>query len=152
MFARRFAGAIGLAVSLLFAAVAHAPANAGEINAANGVAISGYDPVAYFREGKPVKGAAQFAHRHKDATFHFASAANRDSFAASPEKYAPQYGGFCAYGTSRGYKAPIDPAAFTVVKGKLYLNYSVDVQQTWRKDIPGYVAKADGHWPTVRTQ
>ncbi len=150
---QKYFAAIGGFVAVLALALSTAqPSHAGEINAQNGIAIAGHDPVAYFSEKKPVKGAARFTHTHKDATFRFASAENRDAFAANPEKYAPQYGGFCAYGTSRGYKAPIDPAAFTVVKGKLYLNYSADVQQTWRKDIPGYVGKADKAWPDVKTQ
>ena len=140
--------AIAAAAFLAFAA----PGLAGEINAQNGIAIDGHDPVAYFRDGKPVPGAPQFTHRYKDATYRFASARNRDAFAENPEKYAPQYGGFCAYGTSRGYKAPVDPAAFTIVGGKLYLNYSADVQKTWRKDISGYVAKADKAWPSVKAQ
>lgn len=142
----------GLLAILAFVFVIPAPSLAGEINAADGVAIAGHDPVAYFRESKPVKGSPRITYRYKDATFHFTSAQNRDAFAADPEKYAPQYGGYCAYGTSRGYKAPIDPAAFTVRNGKLYLNYSPDVQTTWRKDIPGYVAKADKAWPAVKTQ
>jgi hypothetical protein len=77
------------------------------------------------------------------------SAANRDAFAADPARFAPAYGGFCAYGTSRGYKVSTAPEAFDLVDGRLYLNHSVAVQATWRKDRPGYIAAADAAWPTL---
>lgn len=93
---------------------------AGEINTSEGVAISGYDAVAYFTEEKPVKGNKAYSVTYKDAIFLFSSTENRDVFQASPEKYLPQYGGYCAYGTASGYKAPIDPHAFTLDGGKLY--------------------------------
>lgn len=128
-------------MAAVFAAAFWAPAHAGEVNVAKGSAIQGYDPVAYFTDGKPVRGKADYAATYKGAEYRFASAKNRDAFAASPETYAPEYGGWCAYGMSKGYKAPIDPAAFTIIKNKLYLNYSKSVQSEWRKDVPGYVAK-----------
>ena len=107
---------------------------AGRINSDdNGVAIKGYDPVAYFTEGAPVEGSEDFTAMHDGATYHFASAANRDAFLADPEKYAPQYGGFCAYAVAQGATAPIDPEAFTVLDEKLYLNYSDHVRAQWRK-------------------
>jgi hypothetical protein len=84
--------------------------------------------------------------------FHFATQANRDAFAADPARYAPQYNGFCAFGVAGGYKAAIDPAAFTVVDNKLYLNYNKDVQKKWSADIPGFVAKAEKNWPKVAAQ
>ena len=118
----------------------------------DGVALRGYDPVAYFTENKPVKGSPAYQVAHKGSTFHFASQANRDLFKADPARYAPQYDGFCAYGTAAGYKAAIDPAAYSIVDGKLYLNYNADIQKKWRADIPGYIAKADKNWPTVVTQ
>jgi YHS domain-containing protein len=118
-----------------------------EVFSDSGAAIRGYDPVAYFTSGKPVKGSKEFTTRWRGATWHFASAENRDRFAAAPEKYAPQYGGYCAYGVSQGYTVSIDPAAWTVVDGKLYLNYSTSVRRTWEKDIPGYIRKADVNWP-----
>lgn len=129
-----------------------AQAVAGEINATDGVAISGYDAVAYFRQEKPVEGSKAYSVTYKGALFFFASADNRDAFQADPEKYAPQYGGYCAYGTASGYKAPIDPAAFTIAGGKLYLNYDTKVQQSWRQDMPDYIRKADDNWPVVKTQ
>lgn len=118
----------------------------------NNLAIDGYDPVAYFTERKPVKGSPEFRSDFQGSTFQFASAAHRDTFAADPAKYAPQYGGFCAYGVAKGSKAAIDPAAFTVVGNKLYLNYSETVHVQWLSDIPGYVEKADTNWPEVRKQ
>jgi YHS domain-containing protein len=116
----------------------------------NGLAIDGYDPVAYATEKKPVKGSPEFRADYHGATFQFASAAHRDTFAANPEKYAPQYGGYCAYGMAKGYKAAIDPAAFTVVGDKLYLNYSETVRSQWLSDVPGYIRRADANWPDVK--
>jgi len=120
-----------------------------EIYADRGGAIRGYDAVAYFAEGRPVKGSAQFSHRWRDATWYFANAANRDAFSAAPEKYAPQYGGYCAYGVANGYAVSIDPEAWSIVDGKLYLNYSLSVRESWRKDIAGFIRKADANWPGV---
>jgi YHS domain-containing protein len=118
----------------------------------DGVALRGYDPVAYFKEAKAVKGSVEHTAQYQGSTFHFSSKANRDAFAADPATYAPQYGGFCAFGTAGGYKAAIDPSAFAVVDGKLYLNYNRDVQRKWSGDVPGYVRKADANWPAVRSQ
>ena len=112
-------------------------------------AIRGYDPVAYFDQRGPVKGSQQFSHPWRGATWYFASAENRDKFAAEPERYAPRYGGYCAYAVSQGYTADIDPSAWSVVDGRLYLNYSLGVRERWRKDIPGYIRKADENWPAV---
>ena len=112
-------------------------------------AIRGYDPLAYFDQKGPVKGSKQFSHPWRGATWYFASAENRDKFAAAPEKYAPQYGGYCAYGVAQGSAPAIDPAAWSVVDGRLYLNYSLGVRERWRKDIPGYIRKADENWPAV---
>jgi YHS domain-containing protein len=109
-------------------------------------AIRGYDPVAYHVENRPVKGRAEFSHHWNGANWRFASAANRDLFAVDPARYAPQYGGYCAFGTSRGYKVSTDPDAFAIVDGKLYLNYSKPVQTTWNRDRPGYIATADRNW------
>ena len=130
---------------LLFAGAAGA--QKAEVYSDSAGAIKGYDPVAYFSEGRPVKGSAQFAHEWKGATWRFASAANRDRFAAEPEKYAPQYGGYCAYGVASGYAVAVDPAAWSVVEGKLYLNYSLGVRERWKSDVPGYIRKADENWP-----
>lgn len=115
-------------------------------------AIRGYDPVAYHVEGKPVPGKPDITFVWQDAEWHFANTANRDTFAANPEKYAPRYGGFCAFGTSRGYKVSTQPEAFTIVDGALYLNYNRDVQKTWDKDRPGYIEKADANWVTLEDE
>jgi hypothetical protein len=114
-----------------------------------GVAIEGYDVTAYFQQGRPVKGSDKFTHSWSGATWQFASAAGRDAFAAAPEMYAPQFGGYCAYAVSEGYTATIDPQAWKIVDGRLYLNYSKAVKATWEKDIPGRIAKAERNWPSL---
>jgi hypothetical protein len=86
------------------------------------------------------------------AQWRFASAANRDAFSADPGKYAPQYGGYCAWAVSQGYTAEIDPDAWRVESGKLYLNYSKSVQATWAKDVPGNIAKGDRNWPELKAK
>lgn len=113
------------------------------------VAIEGTDPVAYFTEQKAVKGSSAYGHRWKGAQWRFKNAANRDLFSAQPEKYAPQFGGYCAWAVSQGYTAGIDPEAWTVHQGKLYLNYSKGVRADWAKDIPGNIEKANKNWPKV---
>jgi len=115
----------------------------------SGQAIRGYDPVAYFTDHKPVKGSDQFTYSWMGATWKFSSAGHRDEFLKDPEHYAPQYGGYCSYAVSQGHTAPIDPEAWHIVDGKLYLNYSKGVQATWQKDIQGYIQKANGNWPAL---
>ncbi|WP_144184323.1 YHS domain-containing (seleno)protein [Elioraea rosea] len=117
--------------------------------AEDGVAVRGTDVVAYFREGRPIAGRREFTHAWRGATWRFASAENRDAFAAEPERYAPAYGGFCAWAVAQGYTAPIDPRAWRIVEGRLYLNYNAQVQRDWERDIPGNVAKADTNWPRL---
>ncbi|KAA3629851.1 MAG: YHS domain-containing protein [Proteobacteria bacterium] len=112
-------------------------------------AIRGYDPVAYFAQGKPVKGDPRFSLEYQGATWRFASAENRDRFAAEPGRYAPQYGGYCAWAVSQGYTASVVPDAWRIVNNKLYLNYSTGVQRRWSQDVPGNIAKADANWPAV---
>jgi YHS domain-containing protein len=139
-----------LVVVLLAAGTAGlAAAEKPAVFASEGAAIRGYDPVAYFTAGKPVKGSPQFTLQWNGATWHFASAANRDAFRAEPAKYAPQYGGYCAYGAAQGYAVQTDPAAWRIVDGKLYLNYNAAVQSRWVQDIPGYIKAADKNWPHV---
>lgn len=111
-----------------------------------GVAILGYDSVAYFVDGKPVKGDPAYSAEYKGATWHFANAENRDRFAAAPETYAPAYGGYCAYGMAKGGKVPIDPNAWKVVDGTLYLNVNEKIQGWWEADIPGFIQQADATW------
>ena len=119
------------------------------VDAEDGVAVDGTDVVAYFTEGRPVAGKAAFSHDWNGATWWFSSAANRDAFAANPEAYAPQYGGYCAYAVSEGYTASTTPKAWRVEDGKLYLNYSRRVQRIWERDIPGRITRADANWPAV---
>lgn len=138
---------IPLAAAILLVA---GHAFAGEFFEKDGFALRGYDPVAYFTQGRPVKGSSQYTAQYQGSTFEFASQANRDAFAADPAHYAPQYGGYCAYGAAVKQKAAIDPSVFTVVDGKLYLNYNRDVQKLWSADVPGNIVKADANWPEVR--
>lgn len=114
-----------------------------------GKAIKGYDPVAYFTDGGPRKGDKQFTHEWKGATWFFASAAHRDAFAKEPEKYAPQYGGYCAWAVSQNSTADIDPDAWKMVNGKLYLNYDKDIQAKWERERDGNIRKADANWPKL---
>ena len=114
-----------------------------------GVAINGYDPVGYFSQSKAVIGSSKFSSKWNGTTWHFASAANRDKFAASPAKFAPQYGGYCAYAVSYGSTAKTEPEDFSIVKGKLYLNYSTSVKAIWQGNIPGHIAKANKNWSNV---
>ena len=140
---------ITLVTFALFCLTTVAHAGKTEVFSTKAGAIRGYDTVAYFTEGKAVKGKPQFTHEWKGAKWRFASAENRDLFKADPEKYAPQYGGYCAYAVSKGYTASTDPEAWTIHKGKLYLNYSKSVMATWRKDKDGRITKADKNWPAV---
>lgn len=109
-------------------------------------AIRGYDPVAYFTEERPVKGSSEFTTDHNGATWHFSSKENKALFDGNPEKYSPQYGGYCAYGMANGFVVSTDPDAFSLVDGKLYLNYSLSVRKTWLKDVPGNIKSADENW------
>ena len=136
--------AIVLATASLFVAAVSAQ----KINTSfTGLAIDGYDPVAYFVDSKPVKGDRQFTYDVGGATYRFASAANRDLFAKDPAKYAPQYGAFCAYAVSKNYTADTDPLAWRIVDGKLYLNYNAGAQKEWEKDVPGNIKRGDANWP-----
>src|SRR5262245_58149196 len=110
-------------------------------------AVGGYDPVAYFTDGKPVEGKPDITWRWKGATWRFANEKNRDAFKAKPEAYAPQYGGHCAWAVSNGYTSKGDPKYWRVVNGKLYLNYNAKVQSDWERDMSGHIGKADKNWP-----
>ncbi len=114
-----------------------------------GVGAGGFDVVAYQSENAARPGSADMTAVHDGVTYRFASAGNRDRFSENPEKYLPQFGGYCAYAVSQGATAPADPEVWNVVDGKLYLNYSPDVRSIWRKDPAGYIAKANAHWPDV---
>jgi hypothetical protein len=114
-----------------------------------GVAVGGYDPVAYFTEGKPVKGSPAITANHEGAVWRFASAENRAAFLADPAKHKPQYGGHCAWAAAEGYLAKGDPNHWRIVDGKLYLNYDAGIQRRWSADIPGFVRKGDANWPRI---
>jgi len=134
-----------LILSLAACSSAVAPVNV----TPEGVAIKGYDPVAYFTDGRPVKGNKEFQYKWNGAKWWFASKEHRDLFKSNPSRYAPRYGGYCAYAVSQGKTADIDPDAWNIVSGKLYLNLNKDVQELWSKDIPGYIRKADRNWPRI---
>lgn len=114
-----------------------------------GVGAKGYDVVAYFTDQAAVKGTTQFEHVHGGVTYRFASAAHREAFAREPERYLPQFGGFCAWAVSRNYTADVDPTAWRVVDGKLYLNYNASVQTKWAEDVTGNIAKGQANWPAL---
>jgi len=113
-------------------------------------AIRGYDPVAYFKQAKPVKGEKKFSYSWRNANWYFANQQNLDLFKSNPEKFAPQYGGYCAYGTAAGHKAPTEPQTWTILDDKLYLNYNDEVKSMWDKDKPGYIKKANQNWPSIK--
>lgn len=121
-----------------------------EIFSSSSFAISGYDPVAYFTANKPVKGNSEFSYEWKGANWLFSSKANKDLFASNPGKYEPQYGGYCAYGCSKGKKATTDPLAWKIVDGKLYLNHSSEVQEKWLKEQKQRIELADKYWPQIK--
>jgi hypothetical protein len=116
----------------------------------SGVAIGGYDPVAYFKEGKPVKGDKNYSYSWQEASWHFSNQQNLDAFKANPEKYAPQYGGYCAFGMSNGYKASTEADAWTIVGDKLYLNYNLEVRNMWKQKQAEHIQSADKNWPSVK--
>ncbi len=138
--------------AIAVAALATRPALAGKAEVftgiIDGVAVGGYDAISYFT-GTPVEGKPEIVTSWKGAKWHFATAENMAAFIATPEKYAPQYGGYCAFAVSKGATAKGDPEAWTVTGGKLYLNYSKGVREQWQTDIPGNVVAADTNWPKV---
>ena len=116
---------------------------------AQGIAIGGYDPVAYFTDGRPTLGSASFEHRWNGATWRFASAASRDRFAADPEAFAPRFGGYCAWAISQNYIAPGDPRIWRIVDGRLYLNFNARAKELWEADLHGAIGRGDVNWATV---
>ena len=137
-----------LSVVMLFLGIV-VQAQQPEVFSKNNLAINGYDPVAYFTEGKPIKGNDSLSMEWKHAKWVFSSKANLDSFKLNPENYAPQFGGYCAYGMSRGYKAPSEGDAWSIVAGKLYLNYNLDVRTLWNKDQVQFIEKAKINWQGI---
>lgn len=147
----RRATIVGLAAVGLLAMAAPAFAK-DPVYTSGGLALSGYDAVAYFSDRKPIQGRPEFATQWGGARWQFASAANRDAFVKGPERYAPQYGGYCAYAVSKGYTASADPMLWRVVEDKLYVSYSKSAQSLWEQDIPGNINKADKNWPAALTK
>jgi YHS domain-containing protein len=137
------------------AALAVAPATAGQAGGhlvnvnKDGVLVDGYDVVAYFTDGRPTMGSAQFASTFDGATYWFASVDHKALFDADPAKYAPQFGGFCAYAVSRNGLRPIDPAVFHFVDGRLFLQHTKKAYDLFEKDEKGNTRKADANWPKL---
>ena len=150
---RQIASAVAL-LALGAAALAAEPINTLEKSGLfgydpSGIAIRGYDTVAYFTEGQPVEGSDDFTSDWEGATWRFSSQENLDLFEMDPNAYAPQYGGYCAYGVAQDSLVKIEPELWTIVDDKLYLNYDEGVQSRWEKDIPGFIESADGKFETL---
>jgi len=139
-----------LVIALIFALSAFT--QKAEIFSHEGKAIRGYDPVAFFTSNMPVKGSAAFEYKWRDAVWQFASKENLEAFEKDPVKYAPQFGGYCAYGTSRGYKAPTETDTWTIVDNKLYFNYNRKVKDIWSKNQQALIEKANQLWPEIRNK
>lgn len=142
-----FPGLLTLAGFLFFAIAAQAlqPINAER----GGIAIKGYDPVAYFTLGEATKGKSKISHTWKGAIWYFATTENRDLFSENPRRYAPQYGGYCAYAVSNNSTASVNPKAWKIVDDKLYLNFNSRVQKKWEEDISGHIEAANQNWPLL---
>lgn len=117
-----------------------------------GLAVHGYDVVAYFDKGHPEVGRAKYSTVYNGATYRFSSEETLDTFESAPEKYVPQYGGYCAYGVAVGAKFDGDPRLWRIVNGKLYLNLNEDIQETWEKDVPAYIKKGDLNWNKIASR
>ena len=154
---RTFALAGLLAAAVFLPAASLPMRSAYEVNTSTGMtlagaplAVHGYDQVAYFTEGRARAGKAAFSVKHGNAAYRFVSEANKKKFESNPERYVPQYGGYCAFGVAVGAKFDGDPTLFRVVDDKLYLNLNPAIQATWEKDIAGNIVKADGNWTQIR--
>jgi YHS domain-containing protein len=139
--------------SLLFIlATAFAYAQQPEIFSTEAGAIQGYDPVAFFKESKPVMGKKEFSFSWNEASWYFSSEENLNLFKADPAAYAPQYGGWCAYGTAAGHKSPTEPDTWSIVNNKLYFNYNSAVKKLWNKNQKGLIDQADKNWPRLKKE
>lgn len=137
-------------ILMLFIGMASTQANAQNQYLKNGVAIQGYDPVAYFESNKAIEGNKEFTTKYKDAIYYFSSENNKALFLKNPDKYVPQFGGFCAYGVSENHNSPTQPEAFTIVDDKLYLNYNLKVKELWSKNREARIIKANENWETLK--
>ncbi|MCG7198787.1 YHS domain-containing protein [Marinobacter pelagius] len=141
-----------IAIALLFATNAMASEPPVYTGLLSNTGAGGYDTVSYFEKGEPTKGSGDYTAEYLGATWRFASAENLARFKTDPERYAPAYGGYCAWAVSQGYLAKGDPRYWTIRDGRLYLNYSQSVQDTWLEDPDGFISKADENWPEVLEQ
>ncbi|WP_170789660.1 YHS domain-containing (seleno)protein [Ruegeria lacuscaerulensis] len=143
---KSFIGGVALSVAVASTALAAGV----ELNASStGLALQGYDPVAYFTVGEATKGDYRITTLHNDALYRFASEENKVAFEENPEAYLPAYGGYCAFGTAMGFKFDGDPNYWKIVDNKLYLNLSADIQERWEGDIPGFNERADANWKDI---
>jgi len=138
-----------LAAAAVFVAAVSTPAFAKDYTHST-PGISGYDPVAYFTDGKPMRGSGYQVSAFEGVTYAFASEEHKEMFEANPEKYVPAYGGYCAYGVAVGKKFVTDPEVWRIVDGTLYLNLDRGIQRTWEKDVPGYIKTADVNWSEIK--
>lgn len=135
---------------LLYVLLISCDVKSSEVFSTDEGAIRGFDPVAYFKEARPVKGEKHFSFEWNNATWRFSSEANLEEFKTNPLKYAPQYGGYCAYGVADGHKSSTQPDAWTIVDNKLYLNYDEGVKASWMEHQTKFILKADSNWSTVK--
>jgi YHS domain-containing protein len=138
---------LGLVVGIAGSVAAGADSSVPAVNAAEGIGLKGYDPVAYFINGAPTKGSEQYSYLWTGVTYRFASAGNLEKFKADPEKYLPRYGGYCAYAMSLDRIADIDPSRWAIVNGKLYLNNGFVAEKLWSLNKSGNIVSADRNWP-----
>lgn len=141
-----------LAASTTFVLTRPAIAMEPPVYAEEGIAIDGADPVAFFslaEDDGPVIGSPEFALDWEGATWHFANAENRELFEADPEAYAPAFGGYCAFAASRGYVASTVPEAWSVIEGRLFLNFSVRIRRRWLREVPDAIEQGDANWPAI---
>lgn len=141
--------ALLLSVATLFAVPAHAAKDPVYTGFFSDIAVSGYDTVAYFTQGKPVEGSEDFSTEYEGYTYLFSSQANLEAFTADPDAYLPQFGGYCAWAVSQGGTASTNPHNWSITDGKLYLNYDDSIQAKWERDVPGNIKKANDNWPSV---
>lgn len=141
------------AASLSFAIASGALAAGPELNASStGLALQGYDPVAYFTVGEATPGNWKITSIHNEATYRFSSEEHKAAFEANPSAYLPEYGGYCAFGAAMGFKFDGDPNQWKIVDGELYLNISKDIQERWLTDVPGFIQQADANWVDIENK
>jgi len=139
-----------LTIAIIFlSSVAGVRTQKSPVYAPHGIALDGYDPVAFFTHGKPVKGSSIYSFKWMNTTWQFADKTDLESFEKAPEKYAPQYGGYCAYGAAKGVKASVEADTWTIMDGKLYFNYDRKVKDLWNQDRTKFIDLANKQWPQI---